>query len=65
MEEFEITMVISINGKVRDKIEVKKGLDEETIKELVLKQYKIKAYLEGVSIVKWIIVKDKLINIVC
>jgi leucyl-tRNA synthetase len=64
MEESEITMIISINGKVRDKIEVKKGLDKETLKELVLKQEKIKAYLNDIIVVKWIFVKDKLINLV-
>jgi leucyl-tRNA synthetase len=64
MEDSQVTMVISVNGKVRDKIEVKKGLDEETLKELALKQPKIQQNLGGMTIIKWIIIKDKLINIV-
>jgi leucyl-tRNA synthetase len=64
MEDFQVMMVISVNGKVRDKIEVKKDLDEETLKELALKQPKIQQHLDGMTIIKWIIVKDKLINIV-
>jgi len=64
MEDSQVTMVISVNGKVRDKIEVNKGLDEETLKELALKQPKIQQNLDGMTIIKWIIVKDKLINIV-
>jgi len=64
MEDSQVTMVISVNGKVRDKMEVKKGLNEETLKELALNQPKIQQNLGGMTIIKWIFVKDKLINIV-
>ena len=64
MEDSQVTMVISINGKVRDKIEAAKGLSDDVLKALVLKQDKIQKNLENMSILKWIIVKDKLINIV-
>jgi len=63
MEESQVTLVISINGKVRDKIEVKKGLDDEELKKIVLAQKKIISNLNDKNISKWIIVKDKLINI--
>jgi leucyl-tRNA synthetase len=64
MEEFQVTIVISINGKVRDKLEVSKGLDEEILKEMALKRDKVQGHLTNMSIVKWIMVPDKLINIV-
>jgi leucyl-tRNA synthetase len=64
MQESQVTIVISINGKVRDKIEVAKDLDEETLKEMALKRDKVQGHLNNMIIVKWIMVPDKLINIV-
>jgi leucyl-tRNA synthetase len=64
MENSKVTIVISINGKVRDKLEVAKGLSEVVLKDLALKQDKIQNNLVNTSILKWIIVPDKLINIV-
>jgi leucyl-tRNA synthetase len=43
---------------------VAKGLSEDVLKALVLKQEKIQQNLNNMTILKWIIVPDKLINIV-
>jgi leucyl-tRNA synthetase len=64
MEESQVTIVISINGKVRDKLEVSKGLDEESLKEILLKREKVQSHLNNMTIVKWIIIPDKLVNLV-
>ncbi len=64
MEDSRVTIVISINGKVRDKLEVAKGLSQDVLKDLALKQEKIQQNLNNMTILKWIIVPDKLINIV-
>jgi len=60
----EIEMVISINGKVRDKIVVDNNLDQEVVKKIALESEKIKNYLEDKAIVKIIVVPNKLVNIV-
>ena len=57
------TIVISVNGKVRDKIEAERGMSDDDLKSLVLNREKIKPYVEG-GIKKIIIIKDKIVNIV-
>jgi leucyl-tRNA synthetase len=59
-----ITIVGQVNGKVRARIEVENDTDEETLKRLVKEDEKVKTYLEGKEIVKEIVVKNKLVNIV-
>ena len=56
-------MVVSVNGKVRDKIEVERGLSDDEVKEIVLNRDRIKPYIEN-GYKKIIVVKDKIINIV-
>ncbi len=60
----EITLVIQINGKIRDKLAVPALIGEEEARELALRQGKIKSHLENRSIVKVVYVPGKLINIV-
>jgi len=62
--EETIPIIIQVNGKVRDTIEVKPGIDELKMKEVALKSEKIKKWLAGKEIRKVIFVKDKLINLV-
>ena len=59
-----ITLVVQINGKVKDKIEVDEGLDNETLKEIALSSEKVKELINGKTIVKTIVVPKKLVNIV-
>ena len=59
-----ITLVVQINGKVRDKIEVDEGLDQEELKKIALESPKAKSGIEGKTVVKVIVVPKKLVNIV-
>lgn len=59
-----ITLVVQINGKVKDKIEVDEGLDNEKLKEIALSSEKVKELTNGKTIVKTIVVPKKLVNIV-
>ncbi len=59
-----VQVVIQVNGKVRDKIEVSADIDDEKLKKLALEREKIKKYTEGKEILKIIVVKKKLVNIV-
>ena len=59
-----VTIVGQINGKVRTKIEAETDIPDDKILELMKNEEKIKTYLEGKQIVKEIVVKNKLVNIV-
>ncbi len=60
----EIELVVQINGKVRAKIMVPAGLDDEIIREKAFADPKIQEFTEGRDIRKVIVVKSRLVNIV-
>jgi leucyl-tRNA synthetase len=64
LEMDEVNIVVQVNGKVRDKLDVLRGISEEELKAKVLSEPKIAKHIEGKQIVKVISVPDKLINIV-
>ncbi len=64
MIESTIEMVVSINGKVRDKIRLPLETPKEEIIALATSTEKIKALLVGKEIRKIIVVPKKLVNIV-
>lgn len=59
-----ITLVVQVNGKVKDKIEVDESLDQEEMKQVALNSEKVKTLTDGKTIVKTIVVPKKLVNIV-
>jgi len=59
-----ITLVVQINGKIKDKIEVEAETSKEELEKTALQSEKIKALLEGQNVVKVITVPNKLVNIV-
>ncbi len=59
-----ITLVVQVNGKVKDKIEVDAGLSQDDMKQVALNSPKIKAQTDGKTVVKTIVVPGKLVNIV-
>jgi leucyl-tRNA synthetase len=63
-KEDSITLVVQINGKVRDKIEVEAGLSDDDMKEIALASEKVQGWLEGKTPRKVIVVKGRLVNIV-
>ena len=60
----EVTIVIQVNGKVRSKLLVDTTLSEEALKEKVLQDDTIQKWLDGKSVKQWIIVPQKLVNLV-
>ncbi|HHD92429.1 MAG TPA: hypothetical protein ENL06_02285, partial [Candidatus Portnoybacteria bacterium] len=59
-----ITMVIQINGKMRDSIKVSADIAEKEARELALSREKIKKWIGNQKIKKVIFVKGRLVNIV-
>jgi len=64
VKDEEITLIIQINGKLRDQIKAPAGVKEEEAKRLALESKKVIKYMEGKNIQKVIFVKDRLINFV-
>lgn len=60
----KLTLVVQINGKVKDKIEADEGVNDEELKAIALSSAKIKELTDGKEIVKIIVVPKKLVNIV-
>jgi len=64
IKEEIITLVIQVNGRVRDKIEVEADISEEKARELALLSKKVQNWISGKEIKKIIFVPGRLINIV-
>ncbi|MCK4453929.1 leucine--tRNA ligase [Candidatus Parcubacteria bacterium] len=64
VKEEKIFLIIQINGRMRDKIEVETDISEEEAKKLTLEREKVKKWIKGKPVKKTIFVKEKLINIV-
>jgi len=62
--ESSIEMVVSINGKVRDKIVVTLDMSKDEVIALAKDCEKIQPFIEGKTIIKEIFVPKKLVNIV-
>ena len=60
----EVEIAIQVNGKIKAKINVPTDLDEEGIKAASLANENIIAATEGKNIVKVIVIKGRLVNIV-
>jgi len=62
--EDTVTIVIQVNGKVRSKLDIPTDLSEDKLRTFVLSDDKLKSWLEGKPVKKFIIVPKKLVNIV-
>ena len=64
LKKDEVTIVIQVNGKVRDKINIAADASEEEVKAQVMEEEKIKSYLDDGNLVKTIYIPKKLVNLV-
>jgi leucyl-tRNA synthetase len=62
--EDEITLIVQVNGKLRDRITLPVGTSEEVAKAKALESENVQRHLEGKTPRKIIVVPEKLINIV-
>ena len=62
--ESEVEAIVQVNGKVRGKMMIPAGIDEESMKEKAMAIDSVKRQLEGKNILKVIVVKGKVVNIV-
>ena len=62
--EYEVTVAVQVNGKLRDTLTVAKGLPKDQLEATALASEKIVRALDGASPKKVIVVPDRLVNIV-
>ena len=64
LTEDNATIVIQVNGKVRLKIEVAIDIPENKLKEIILADARLSPWIQGKPIKNFILVPNKLVNIV-
>ena len=57
-------IVVQVNGKVRARLTLPAGLDEARLKDAVMSDSQVNEKISGKEIVKYVVVPDKLVNIV-
>jgi leucyl-tRNA synthetase len=62
--EEQVTLIVQVNGKVRDRIEVPADTADEALKVAALASGNVMRFLDGREPRKVIVVKGKLVNIV-
>jgi len=60
----EVVLPIQINGKRRAEIRVPRGMEPAEVEPLVLADETVQARLEGLSVKKIVVVKDRIVNLV-
>jgi leucyl-tRNA synthetase len=64
MKKETITLVLQVNGKVRSTVTVPINSDDEALKAAALADGNVRRHLDSKQIVKVIVVKNKLVNVV-
>lgn len=62
--EEEVTVVVQVNGKVREKLLVAPGTEQDVLREQALALDNVRKWMDGKSVRKVVVVPDKLVNIV-
>ena len=62
--EETFTLIVQVNGKVRGKIDVKAGTSEKELEQLAMDLDNVKRFIEDKTIVKTIVVPNRIVNIV-
>ncbi|PID73703.1 MAG: leucine--tRNA ligase [Desulfobacterales bacterium] len=60
----EITLVLQVNGRLRNRLTVSADIDDDRLKELALADERVARFIDGKPVRKVIVVRKKLVNIV-
>ncbi len=63
-KEEEVEIAVQVNGKIKARITVPADADDKAVRSLALADEKVKAAIEGKEVVKVLVVKGRLVNIV-
>jgi leucyl-tRNA synthetase len=64
IQAHEITLIVQVNGKLRDRIDAPADISEEAARELALSSARVRPHLEGKELRKSIYVPGRLVNLV-
>jgi leucyl-tRNA synthetase len=64
LREDLITLVVQVDGKLRDKLEVAADLPKDEVEKVALASSKVQTFTQGRTIVKVVVVPGRLVNIV-
>jgi leucyl-tRNA synthetase len=62
--EATVTLPVSINGKLKERLEVPRGADQATVEKLALSNERIQRSLDGKPVKKVIYVEGRMLNLV-
>lgn len=60
----EVEIVVQVNGKIKDRLVIPKGLDQDALKDKALALEAVQESIAGKQIKKFIVVPDRLVNVV-
>ncbi|MDD5747912.1 MAG: leucine--tRNA ligase [Actinomycetota bacterium] len=60
----EFTLVVQVNGKVRDKLTTPVGTPPEKLEKLAFESERVKSCIQGKQVKKVIVIPDRLVNVV-
>jgi leucyl-tRNA synthetase len=63
-KEKQVELAVQVAGKIKEKITVSADASEEEIERIALASEKVQAAIEGKTVRKVIVIKDRLVNIV-
>ena len=64
LREDTVTVVVQLNGKVRDRIDVPAGISRDELEKAALDNLRVRELIAGKSVKKVVVVPGKLVNIV-
>ena len=60
----QVELVVQVNGKLRSRISVETGMDQDALRALALEDPRIQKWTEGKTVRKVIVIPNKIVNIV-
>ena len=64
LEVDSVEVVVQVNGRIRDRLQVSPDLPEEELVTLARASERVKAHLDGVEATRTVVVPGKLVNFV-
>ncbi len=59
-----VEVIIQVNGKLRAKLNISNNIEDKELEQLALSNQNVKSFTEGKTVIKIIIIANKLVNIV-
>jgi len=59
-----VTLVLQVNGRVRDRVQVPPDLDDARLRETAFASEKVRKFIDGMQVRDVIVVPGKLVNVV-